>query len=102
MATKKVFLRIAKGQHEGLYQISDFKGEIELGVLPACPCCNGELAPVFDICQWGFFDDKYSTYAVCKPCLKAWVLVYSVATYELVSKRKQKQLGLSLPSKKGI
>lgn len=100
MSNKKVWLRISKGQLEGLYQVKPFIAEFHADELPHCPCCDGALLAAFDVCQWGFFDDRYRTYAVCKACGKAYTLDYSVPTYELVSKKAQRAAGLLSTSKK--
>lgn len=98
--TKAKFLRIPSGKHEGMYQIKPWKGDIDMEKQPFCPCCGLNLEPAFDICQWGMFDDKYTTFIVCKPCAFAFKIEYSIATYALVSKQQQKATGVLLSTSK--
>lgn len=81
MTKKPRFLRIPKGQDEGLYELTDWQRPVSLETVPNCPCCNERLKPGYDICQWGMFEDKYTSYLLCKSCGKAFELLYTVPTY---------------------
>lgn len=94
------FLRIATGDNEGIYEIKNMSITGHLDNVPACPCCEQPLAPAYDICQWGMFEDKYWSYLLCKPCGHAFEMVYTIPTYELVSKAKQRSWGVLSTSKK--
>lgn len=43
----------------------------ETGTAP-CPCCQAPVKPVFDVTQYGMFDDKIIVLFVCLDCGKAW------------------------------
>ena len=100
MSREKRWLRIPDGENAGLWEIKVMATPDFDNLTLSCPCCGATLAPGIDICQWGFFDDHYLTYAVCKPCGFAFEIEYSIATYELVSRRNQKRWGLLLTSRK--
>lgn len=93
------FLRIASGDNEGLYEIKSISIAGHLDNLPQCPCCEQPLQPGYDVCQWGMFEDKYWSYLLCRACGHAFEAVYTVPTYDLVSKTKQKRWGLLSTSK---
>ena len=98
-STKARWLRVPTGSLEGLYELSHWNQPVDLEAKPVCPCCCQELAPGYDICQWGFLEDSYTSYVLCRPCGKAFELRYFVPTYAVISKKEQRRLGF-LPSKK--
>lgn len=97
---RKKFLRIPEGVLEGMYELKRWTKEVDIENVPPCPCCGEKLSPAMDIVQWGMFDDRYVTFFVCVPCIKAWTIGYSIPTYELVGKRKQREYGLISQSRK--
>lgn len=64
-----------------------------------CPCCEADLKPLADICQFGLFDDDWRTYLVCHTCSLVIEYHYQIANYDLVSKREQKKSGLLISKK---
>lgn len=98
MSNAPRFLRIATGDNEGLYEIKSMSVAGHLDDLPVCTCCEQKLLPGCDVCQRGFFEDKYWSYLLCKACGQAFEIIYTVPTYDLVGKAKQKKWGL-FPSK---
>lgn len=98
MNNAKRWLRIPNGALEGLYQLELWTSELDPDKLPKCPCCQGELKPGYDICQWGMFEDNYRSYVICPSCVKAWELLYNVPTYAMFTKREQKRLFTSKKS----
>lgn len=86
------WLRIPKGDDEGLYELTPWKRPINLATVPECPCCGVRLTPGYDICQWGMWEDKYTSYLLCKPCAKAFALNYVVPTYVYMTAKQQKRI----------
>ncbi len=91
MTKQAKFLRIPVGELEGLFEIAPWKGDINLEADFTCPCCLEKLRAGLDICQWGMFEDSYTTYLICRTCVKAWELSYKIPTYTLFSKAQQRK-----------
>lgn len=78
MPTKQHYLRIDTGEFEGVYEL---KKLVELPVIKdviVCPCCKEAITPVMDVIQWGFWQDEYTSYFVCRPCQRAYTYSYTL------------------------
>lgn len=73
------YFRIDTGKNQGVYELETISSpKVDKKERVLCPCCNKPLKPVYDVIQWGFWQDTYKTYFLCKPCIKAWVYSYLV------------------------
>jgi hypothetical protein len=79
MPKKQQYYRIDIGKNEGVYELGDIVNvKVDKKERILCPCCNKPLKPQADVIQWGFWQDTYTTYFLCKPCIKVWRYSYVV------------------------
>lgn len=95
MSKHAKFLRFPVGPVIGLFEIVEWKQPFDVEATFTCQCCGKELKTGMDICQWGMFEDSYTTYLICHDCGKAYEFTYAVPTYTIFSKREQKSMGFS-------
>jgi len=55
-----------------------------------CPCCGKSIIAVFDVQQFGFWDDSLKTYFVCLDCEQAVEYIYALSRIEPVKRRNQR------------
>lgn len=78
MRANQLYLRVNTGEFEGVYDLTTLKELWIVNDKILCKCCEKQLTPVLDLIQWGFWEDTYTTYFVCKACLKAYSYSYVV------------------------
>lgn len=77
--SKQKYYRIDTGKLEGVYELAEMDAvRTDKKERVLCPCCDKPLKPHCDVIQWGFWQDIYTTFFVCKPCCKAWRYSYIV------------------------
>lgn len=75
---KQFYLRIESGKFAGVWTVKPLPKIASYRKGIKCPQCGRCARAALDLIQWGFWDDHYTTYFVCRECAVAYQFDYDV------------------------